>query len=162
MSNTSVKDSVKISLKDLATASEKRNITVIGTSQLMPEYAEGLSRTIAVSQQTTEQSQIYMCKVVIPPHQAETAIPHAHIDTETAIYIESGEVVVFFGDELEKVVVVLAGEYLHIPPGVVHYPVNRRDEPMTAIVTRTPGLTTQLTRPYPNIALPTLATIASA
>ena len=158
MSNVSVKDPVKTSVK----SSVKRDITVIGTSQLTPEYAEGLARTIAISQQTTDQSQIYMCKVVIPPHQAETAVPHAHIDTETAIYIEEGEVVVFFGDELENVVVVSEGEYLHIPPGVIHYPVNRRDVSMTAIVTRTPGLTTQLTRPYHNLALPTAAAIAAA
>jgi uncharacterized RmlC-like cupin family protein len=141
---------------------EKDAITVIGKSQLMAEYAEGLERTIAVSQQTTGQSEIYMCKVVIPPRQAETAIPHAHISTETAIYIEKGEVVVFFGNALEEVVVVSEGEYLHIPPGVVHYPVNRRDEVMIAIVTRTPGLTTQLTRPYPDIALPSLDAIEAA
>lgn len=137
-------------------------ITVVGKSQLTAEYAEGLERTIAISQQTTGQSHIYMCKVIIPPHQAETAIPHAHIGTETAIYIEKGEVVVFFGDALEEVVVVSEGEYLHIPPGVVHYPVNRRDKEMIAIVTRTPGLTTQLTRPYPNIPLPSAAAIAAA
>ena len=140
----------------------KNAITVIGKSQLMAEYAEGLERTIAVSQQTTGQSQIYMCKVVIPPHQAETAVPHAHISTETAIYIEKGEVVVFFGDALEEVVVISEGEYLHIPPGVIHYPINRRDVEMIAIVTRTPGLTTQLTRPYPSIALPSPEAIASA
>ncbi|HEY9630698.1 MAG TPA: cupin domain-containing protein [Coleofasciculaceae cyanobacterium] len=140
----------------------KNAITVIGKSQLTAEHAEGLKRTIAVSQLTTGQSQIYMCKVVIPPHQAETAVPHAHIGTETAIYIEKGEVVVFFGDALEEVVVVLEGEYLHIPPGVVHYPINRRDREMIAIVTRTPGLTTQLTRTYPNIVLPSPAAIAAA
>jgi uncharacterized RmlC-like cupin family protein len=140
----------------------KSKITVIGKSQLMAEFAEGLERTIAVSQQTTGQSEIYMCKVVIPPHQAETAVPHAHLQTETAIYIEKGEVVVFFGDALEQVVVISAGEYLHIPPGVIHYPVNRRDVEMVAIVTRTPGLTTQLTRPYPDIALPTLTQIEAA
>jgi uncharacterized RmlC-like cupin family protein len=140
----------------------KSKITVIGKSQLMAEFAEGLERTIAVSQQTTGQSEIYMCKVVIPPHQAETAVPHAHLQTETAIYIEKGEVVVFFGDALEQVVVISAGEYLHIPPGVIHYPVNRRDVEMVAIVTRTPGLTTQLTRPYPDVTLPTLTQIEAA
>jgi len=150
MSNVLVKDAVK------------NAITVIGRSQLTAEYTEGLRRTIAVSQQTTGQSQIYMCKVVIPPHQAETAVPHAHVGTETAIYIEKGEVVVFFGDALEEVVVISAGEYLHIPPGVIHYPINRRDEEMIAIVTRTPGLTTQLTRPYPDVSLPTLAAIEAA
>jgi len=146
----------------MSTVLTKSTITVIGKPQLMTEFAEGLERTIAISQQTTEQSEIYMCKVVIPPHRAETAVPHAHLQTETAIYIEKGEVVVFFGDTLEQVVVVSAGEYLHIPPGVIHYPVNRRDVEMIAIVTRTPGLTTQLTQPYPDIALPTLTQIEAA
>ncbi|NEQ26860.1 MAG: cupin domain-containing protein [Microcoleus sp. SIO2G3] len=146
----------------MSNVSVKSAITVIGNSQLTAEHAEGLARTIAVSQQTTGQSEIYMCKVVIPPCQAETAIPHAHIGTETAIYIEKGEVVVFFGDALEEVVIASAGEYLHIPPGVIHYPVNRQDSEMAALVTRTPGLTTQLTRTYPDIALPSAAAIAAA
>jgi uncharacterized RmlC-like cupin family protein len=60
--------------------------------------------------------------VVIPPGAA--AEPHYHDGYETAVYQLEGRVETHYGDALERSVVSEAGDFLFIPPGVPHQPVN--------------------------------------
>jgi uncharacterized RmlC-like cupin family protein len=130
----------------------EEHIRVIPQAQCRLEYGEGLERLIAISPDQTQQSNIYMCSVRIPPG-AETTEVHCHNNTHTAIYIERGEVVVYYGKKLEHKVVAKQGEFIHIPPGVIHYPVNETEEDMVAIVSRTPAnqTTTTFNIPLPEI-----------
>jgi uncharacterized RmlC-like cupin family protein len=60
-----------------------------------------------------------------------------HANHETAIYVLSGVTEMWYGDRLERHMVVGAGDMLYIPAGMPHLPANRSDQPATAIITRT-------------------------
>ena len=57
---------------------------------------------------------------------------HLHESHETAIYVLSGEVDTWYGDELEHHILVKAGDLFYIPAGVPHLPANRSDKPASA------------------------------
>ena len=60
-----------------------------------------------------------------------------HEGHETAIYIADGEVEVWHGPGLTLRTVLRAGDFLYVPPGTPHLPVNRSASPMVAVVART-------------------------
>ena len=74
----------------------------------------------------------------IPPGGRAKA--HKHESHETAIYVISGESVMWFGQRLEQFVKISAGEMLYIPANMPHLPGNASDKPCTAVIARTdPG-----------------------
>ena len=76
-----------------------------------------------------------MHKVVIPPGGA--ALPHIHDGYETAIYIIQGRVKTRYGEGLSETVINGAGDFMFIPAGVPHQPINISDtEEAIAIITR--------------------------
>lgn len=73
--------------------------------------------------------------ICIPP--GGSATPHIHRGYETAIYLLEGRVLTRYGPGLTRSVVNEAGDFLYIPPGVPHQPVNLSDsEPARALVAR--------------------------
>jgi uncharacterized RmlC-like cupin family protein len=63
---------------------------------------------------------------------------HKHRSHETAIYVLSGESGTWYGPNLEKHLVVRAGEFLYIPANMPHLPYNRsRTVPCVALIART-------------------------
>ncbi len=76
-----------------------------------------------------------MNRVVIPP--GGRAEPHRHVGSESAIYLLQGRVKTFYGHCLETMVINQAGDFLFIPPGLPHMPVNLSGtETAIAIVAR--------------------------
>ncbi|MEV7522410.1 cupin domain-containing protein [Streptomyces sp. NPDC091371] len=63
--------------------------------------------------------------------------PHLHAGHESAIFVESGRVEVWHGEELAEHVVLGAGDYFYIPPDTPHLPVNTGAEDMVCVVART-------------------------
>jgi uncharacterized RmlC-like cupin family protein len=62
---------------------------------------------------------------------------HHHGEVESAIYIISGHARFRFGDRLEKVVEAEAGDFIFVPPYIVHQEINGSDaEPVLMIVCR--------------------------
>ena len=73
--------------------------------------------------------------VHIPP--GGKAEPHYHEGFEAGIYILEGRVGNRFGEGLKESIITEKGDFLYIPPGVPHQPVNLSDmEPALAIVAR--------------------------
>ena len=72
---------------------------------------------------------------MIPP--GSRGMPHFHDGHETAIYTVSGQTEVWHGHGLVKRTVVRAGDFMYIPPGTPHLPVNRGDVTAIAVVART-------------------------
>jgi uncharacterized RmlC-like cupin family protein len=100
----------------------------IGTKQKIPYYV-GISKASAGAQG------ISMNLVAIPP--GGTAEPHYHKDFETAIYLLVGKVETRYGENLKESILTEKGDFLYIPPGVPHQPVNLSDtDPAYAIVSR--------------------------
>lgn len=62
---------------------------------------------------------------------------HVHTGHESAAYVLSGELTLFFGERLEERIVARAGDFLYIPSGVPHLPANEGTEPAVAVLART-------------------------
>jgi uncharacterized RmlC-like cupin family protein len=96
---------------------------------------QGISLSAGVSRASTGSRALCMHVLTIPPGTRGT--PHLHDGHETAIYIAEGEVEVWHGPGLAMRTVLRAGDFLYVPPGTPHLPVNRSGSPMVAVVART-------------------------
>lgn len=91
-----------------------------------------------ISTKTAGAKGLSLLKVVIPPGGKAEA--HTHRGHESAIYLMQGRVETRYGENLEKSVVNVAGDFIFIPPDVPHQPVNLSDsEAAIAIVARNDG-----------------------
>lgn len=61
-------------------------------------------------------------RLVIPP--GGKAKPHRHVGHESAVYLVQGTVETRYGPRLERRAMSRAGDFLFIPAGVVHQPIN--------------------------------------
>jgi len=105
-----------------------RPAVTTGTIQKLPNY-------VGISEATAGATGLSLNLVVIPP--AAKAEPHFHEGFETAIYMLQGRVETRYGENLAKSVVNEAGDFIFIPAGVPHQPVNLSEtEPALAIVAR--------------------------
>jgi uncharacterized RmlC-like cupin family protein len=97
---------------------------------------QGLPIFQGISGENSGARRLCLNKVVIPAGAAAHA--HLHRDHETALYLLQGRVETFYGEGLSKSVVNEAGDFIYIPAGVPHKPVNlSQTEPAIAIVART-------------------------
>lgn len=85
------------------------------TVQKLPNY-------VGISELSAGSKGISMNMVVIPP--GAKAEPHFHEGYETAIYMLKGKVETLYGENLAKSVVNEEGDFIFIPPGVPHQPIN--------------------------------------
>ena len=101
----------------------------IGSKQGIPMFQ-------GISGQNAGAKHISMNRVVIPPGASAKA--HVHKGYESAIYLIRGRVKTLYGPGLKKSVINEAGDFLYIPPGLPHKPINLSDtEVAEAIVART-------------------------
>ncbi len=77
---------------------------------------------VGISADTAGASAISMNLIVIPPGGAAKA--HLHEGYETAIYILEGDVQTFYGHGLRESIINRTGDFLFIPAGLPHQPVN--------------------------------------
>ena len=82
-----------------------------------------------------------------PPGAA--AEPHYHDGYETAIYQLEGRVETRYGEGLARSVVTEAGDFLFVPPGVPHQPVNlSTSERAVALIARNDASEQERVVPY--------------
>jgi uncharacterized RmlC-like cupin family protein len=96
---------------------------------------QGLSYLFGISKETVGAQGICMHVLTMPP--GARAKPHLHEHHETAIYVLSGQIDAWYGEQLEHHVAAKAGDMFYIPAGVPHMPANLTDTPASAIVSRT-------------------------
>jgi uncharacterized RmlC-like cupin family protein len=97
---------------------------------------QGLDQFEGVSAQSVGARALCAHLLAIPPGGRAKA--HRHVGHETAIYVFEGGAVVWFGEQLESHAVATAGDFIYIPPGVPHVPINISDsEWARALVART-------------------------
>ena len=114
--------------------------TAVGTLQDLPNY-------VGISSATAGARGISMNIVVIPP--GARARPHYHEGFETAIYLLKGRVETRYGEGLSKSVVNTEGDFIFIPPGVPHQPINlSADTEAIALVSRNDANEQESVRPY--------------
>jgi uncharacterized RmlC-like cupin family protein len=96
---------------------------------------QGLTYFAGIAAETVGSQAICMHILTMPPGARAKA--HLHESHETAIYVLSGEVDTWYGDELEHHILVKAGDLFYIPAGVPHLPANNSDKPSSAVIART-------------------------
>lgn len=63
---------------------------------------------------------------------------HQHDEHESAAYMLEGEMIMWFGDQLEHKLTARPGDFIHIPSGVPHLVLNASEtEPAVAVLART-------------------------
>jgi uncharacterized RmlC-like cupin family protein len=99
------------------------------------EGRQGMSLATGVSNRSAGARALCLHLVTIPP--GTRGVPHVHDGHESAIYTVSGETEVWHGEGLRQCSVVKAGDFMYVPPGTPHLPVNRSDVMTIAVVART-------------------------
>ena len=96
---------------------------------------QGMNLAAGVSSRSAGARALCLHLVTIPP--GTRGVPHAHDGHESAIYTVSGETEVWHGDGLVQRTVVRAGDFMYVPPGTPHLPVNRGRVMSVSVVART-------------------------
>jgi uncharacterized RmlC-like cupin family protein len=96
---------------------------------------QGISVSAGVSGRSAGARGLCLHLVTIPP--GTRGVPHVHEGHESALYTVSGETEVWHGEGLRQRTVVQAGDFMYVPPGTPHLPVNRGDVLAVAVVART-------------------------
>jgi len=99
------------------------------------EGKQGMSLATGVSSRSAGSRALCLHLVTIPP--GTRGVPHVHDGHESAIYTVSGETEVWHGEGLRHRSVVRAGDFMYVPPGIPHLPVNRSEVMTVAVVART-------------------------
>ena len=87
-----------------------------------------------VSAETVGSKVLFLGVVTLPPGARTRA--HVHECHETALYVVSGEIEMWTGDQLQHREMAGPGDYIYIPANVLHVGVNRGSEPAVCIGTR--------------------------
>lgn len=118
-------------------AEQPPRVQVVRADELDGDTAQtpGLQRLEAVSARRSGARRLWMGQSVLPPG-LRTGVHH-HGDSETALYVASGVGRWWVGDRLDEACEAHAGDFVFIPPGVVHWEENAGgDEPVVMIVAR--------------------------
>jgi len=96
---------------------------------------QGLTYSTGVNRENVGAQRLCMHLLRIPPGGRAKA--HLHEGHETAIYLVSGEVEVLHGEGLRERTTMLAGDFLYIPAGVPHLPINVGTVEAVGVLSRT-------------------------
>ena len=96
---------------------------------------QGFTYQAGISSATAGAEGICLHMLTIPAGSRGRAHKHEH--HETAIYLLSGEVHTWWGEQLEERMISRSGDFIFIPPGVPHLPVNFGPEPAVCLIART-------------------------
>jgi uncharacterized RmlC-like cupin family protein len=95
----------------------------------------GLDYLSGISRESVGAESLCLQLVRVPPGASARA--HCHDGHETAAYVLEGEVVTWYGPRLEKYAVTGPGDFVYIPAGVPHLPVNYGSSEAVAVIART-------------------------
>ena len=96
----------------------------------------GMERTPAIHKSSVGASKIWFGTVTCAPNQKGP--PHHHGEAETAAYVISGHIRVYYGDDFKEYVEAGPGDYLFVPANTWHIEENPYDSPSEQFLTRGP------------------------
>ncbi len=100
------------------------------------EGRTGVTYAAGISAATAGARALCLQLASLPPGARARA--HRHDTHEAAAYVIAGEMIVWFGERLEKMLVARLGDFIYIPSGVPHLVMNGSDkEPAVAVLART-------------------------
>ncbi|CAM5660779.1 cupin domain-containing protein [Streptomyces atroolivaceus] len=112
---------------------KQQQCTVVRTGQY--DGVQGGTFATGISAQSAGAQALCLHQLVMPA--GSRGRPHLHEGHESAIFIQSGQVEVWYGRDLTEHVLLRAGDYIHIPADTPHLPVNTGEQDMTCLVART-------------------------
>jgi uncharacterized RmlC-like cupin family protein len=98
---------------------------------------QGITYGAGASKETVGAEKVCMNVMPMPP--GARAKVHYHKGIETIAYLLDGECAVYYGDELERRVVIGAGDHVFCPADVPHAPSNESGKPCTWLVVHSSG-----------------------
>ena len=113
------------------------DVRVIGPEERNTRTAQtpGLQRFAAICAEKTGSSELWMGYAVLEPG-GKTGVHH-HGESETAIFVVEGVTRWWVGEQLDDVREARAGDFVFIPPGIVHWEQNASEtEPVEMVVAR--------------------------
>ncbi len=96
----------------------------------------GMVRKPGVDTNTVGASKIWLGHVTCEPNTMGP--PHHHGEAETAAYVLSGHIRVYFGEGLKEYVDAGPGDFIYVPAWLHHIEGNVTDEPAEAVLSRGP------------------------
>ncbi|MFF8269112.1 cupin domain-containing protein [Streptomyces sp. NPDC016562] len=112
---------------------DQKQCKVVRTGQY--EGLQGGTFGTGVSAQSAGAERLCLHRLVMPA--GTRGRPHLHEGHESAIFIQSGQIEVWHGEDLAEHTVLRAGDYIYIPADTPHLPVNSGAEDMVCLVART-------------------------
>ena len=96
----------------------------------------GMIRQPGIDSNTAGAQKIWLGKVTCVPNTLGP--PHHHGEAETAAYVISGQIRVYFGEDFKEYVDAGPGDFIFVPANTPHIEGNVTDEPAEAILSRGP------------------------
>lgn len=111
-------------------------IRITHPDELEVEISSGaMTRLAGVSEKLSGSTGIHLAIATVPPGRC--SMTHYHTNCESAIYVVSGRGLFLTGDNLEIENRIGPGDFIYVPPGAPHQPVNESEtEDMVLIVAR--------------------------
>ena len=112
-----------------------KKIIITKKNNLEEEINSGaMIRLAGVSESLSGAKNIHLAIATIPPERCSTT--HFHTNCESAIYVLSGRGVFIHGDNMEIEENISEGDFIFVPEGSLHQPVNTGEEDLKLIVAR--------------------------
>ncbi len=96
----------------------------------------GMVRNPGIDSNTAGAKKIWLGKVECTPNTMGP--PHHHGEAETAAYVVSGQIRVYFGEDFKEYIDAGPGDFIFVPANTPHIEGNVTDEPAEAILSRGP------------------------
>jgi uncharacterized RmlC-like cupin family protein len=136
-------------MRELMTEVVGEALRVVRPSDRVPDLASGaMIREAAISQTVVGAQKIWVGYVELPPGLVSAV--HHHGEAESAIYVISGRARFYAGPQLTEMREAEAGDFVWVPPHLVHVEMNpREDEPVRMVVARSTQETLVFNLPTP-------------
>ena len=112
-------------------------LRVVRAGELSPQTSQtpGMRRLTAVAADTVGSRHLWVGRVTLDPGARSGA--HHHGDCESVVCLTAGRITFRFGERLEESIEAGPGDFIYVPPRLVHQEINLSDsEPVDSIVVR--------------------------
>lgn len=122
----------------MSTTIEGKEVCVVKGTQPASTTAQtrGMERRPGVDANTTGAGRIWLGLVTCAPNTLGP--PHHHGEAETAAYVLSGRIRVYFGEGFHEFVDAGPGDFIFVPAHLPHIEGNVTEEPAEAVLSRSP------------------------
>ena len=93
-----------------------------------------MTRWAGVSENLSGAKNIHLAIASIPKDRCSTT--HFHTNCESAIYVLSGEGIFLHGDNMDIESEISEGDFIYVPDGALHQPINTGNGELKLIVAR--------------------------